>query len=82
MIDVEKKLLFKKVKVRPPRYVIASLNTVFTGFWSLNWKEIPKYYLKNIEGNHKYLPVFSSVFKTKYLQAPRLAFFIEIDTLE
>ncbi len=35
MIDVEKKLVFKKVKVRPRvilRYVIASLETAFTGF--------------------------------------------------
>jgi hypothetical protein len=38
MIDVDKKLMFKGVKVRPRvilRYVIANLETAFTGFWSV-----------------------------------------------
>jgi hypothetical protein len=38
MIDMEKKLMFKGVKVKPRvvlRYVIAFLETALIGFWSV-----------------------------------------------
>jgi hypothetical protein len=48
MIDVEKKLIFKGVKVRPRvilRYVIAYLETALIGFWSVILK-VPLHIIK------------------------------------
>ncbi len=50
MIDVEKKLIFKGVKVRPRvilRYVIANLETAFLEFWSVILKKKSLNIIKN-----------------------------------